>query len=66
MRIVLCYAVSERNTAQIQAAAPTAKIVNAGQENVASELSSADIFCGHAKVPVDWPAFTISAIGAAA
>ncbi len=56
MRIVLCYAVSERNIAQIQAAAPEAEIVNAGQENVASELPSADIFCGHAKVPVDWPA----------
>lgn len=56
MRIVLCYAVSKRNIAQIQAAAPEAEIVNAGQEKVASELSSADIYCGHAKVPVDWPA----------
>ncbi len=56
MRIVLCYAVSEQNIAQIQAAAPTAEIVNAGQENVATALPTADIFCGHAKVPVDWPA----------
>lgn len=56
MRIVLCYAVSDQNIAQIQAAAPAAEIVNAGQGHVARELSSADIFCGHAKVPVDWPA----------
>ena len=56
MRIVLCYPVSAENVAQIQAAAPHAQIVNAGQERIASELSTADVFCGHAKVPVDWPA----------
>jgi phosphoglycerate dehydrogenase-like enzyme len=54
MRIVLCYPVEERHIAQIQAAAPRAEIVDAGQERVAEELPSADIFCGHAKVPVPW------------
>lgn len=42
--------------AQIQAAAPAAEVVDAGQERVAVELPEADIFCGHAKVPVDWEA----------
>lgn len=54
MRIVLCYPVEERHIAQIQAAAPRAEIVDAGQERVAKELAAADIFCGHAKVPVPW------------
>lgn len=34
--------------------APDAEIVDAGQERVAVELLEADIFCGHAKVPVPW------------
>jgi phosphoglycerate dehydrogenase-like enzyme len=53
-RIVLCYPVESRHIAQIQAIAPDATIVNAGQEHVARELLEADLFCGHAKVPVDW------------
>ena len=40
--------------AAIQAVAPNAEVVDAGQERVAEELPSADIFCGHAKVPVPW------------
>jgi D-3-phosphoglycerate dehydrogenase len=31
-------------------------VVDAGQERVAEELPSADIFCGHPKVPVPWDA----------
>ncbi len=54
MRIVLCYPVEAKHIAQIQAAAPAAQIVDAGQENVARELPEADVFCGHPKVPVDW------------
>ncbi len=55
MRIVLCYPVEEKHLRQIKAAAPAdAEIVDAGQEGVAEELFDADIFCGHAKVPVDW------------
>jgi D-3-phosphoglycerate dehydrogenase len=53
-RIVLCYPVEARHIAQIAAAAPHAEIVDAGQERVAEELFEADIFCGHAKVPVPW------------
>lgn len=54
MRIVLCYPVEPRHIEQIQAAAPEAEIVDAGQERINEELPQADIFIGHAKVPVDW------------
>ena len=29
-------------------------MIDAGQERVADELLAADVYCGHAKVPVDW------------
>jgi phosphoglycerate dehydrogenase-like enzyme len=54
MRIVLCYPVEPKHVAQIQAVVPTATLVDAGQERVAAELPSADLFCGHPKVPVPW------------
>jgi D-3-phosphoglycerate dehydrogenase len=54
MRIVLCYPVEGRHVAQIAAAAPGCEIVDAGQQRIAGELPTADIFCGHAKVPVPW------------
>ncbi len=54
MRIVICYPVESRHLAQIQEAAPDAEIVDAGQERVNELLPTADIFIGHAKVPVDW------------
>lgn len=53
-RIVLCYPVEAKHVERIAAAMPEAEIVDAGQERVAEELFHADIFCGHAKVPVDW------------
>jgi len=55
MRIVLCYPIEPRHLEQIRAAAPGQEVVDAGQERIAAELPSADIFCGHAKVPVPWP-----------
>lgn len=54
MRIVLCYPVESRHLEQLAAAAPGHEIVDAGQERIASELLAADIFLGHAKVPVPW------------
>lgn len=54
MRIVLCYPVESHHVAQIQAVAPAAELIDAGQERVATELPTADIFCGHPKVPVPW------------
>lgn len=54
MRIVLCYPVEQRHIDQIQQVTPAAEIVDAGQDGIAEQLPRADIFCGHAKVPVPW------------
>lgn len=54
MRIVLCYPVEQKHIQQISAALPDAEVIDAGQKRIADELFAADIFCGHAKVPVDW------------
>jgi D-3-phosphoglycerate dehydrogenase len=54
MRIVLCYPVEKKHIERISAAMPEAEVIDAGQEHIAEELFTADIFCGHAKVPVDW------------
>ena len=54
MRIVLCYPVEPRHIEQISRDAPSAEIVDAGQERVATEILTADVFCGHPKVPVPW------------
>jgi len=54
MRIVLCYPLEDRHLARIRAAAPDDDVIVASQEQIAEELFSADVFCGHAKVPVPW------------
>jgi len=54
VRIVLCYPVEARHLRQIRDVAPDAETVNASQAQIAAELLSADVFCGHAKVPVPW------------
>lgn len=58
MRIVLCYPVEDRHVSQIEETLidlrVEAEVVNAGQEGVADALPTADIYCGHAKVPVPW------------
>ena len=53
-RIVLCYPVEQKHIGQIAAAMPEAEVVDAGQDRIGEEIFNADIFCGHAKVPVDW------------
>ncbi|MGA2255983.1 MAG: D-2-hydroxyacid dehydrogenase [Thermoguttaceae bacterium] len=54
MRIVLCYVTKPCHLEQIATVMPEAEIVDASQDQIATEIFSADIFCGHAKVPVDW------------
>lgn len=54
MRVVLCYPVEQRHRDQIAAVSPAVEVVDAGQERIAELLGTADIFCGHAKVPVPW------------
>lgn len=55
-RIVLCFPNEERHRRKIADSAPWADVVDVPQERIAEELLEADIFCGHAKVPVDWDA----------
>ncbi len=58
MRIVLCYPAETSHVSQIEAkmreVGIEGEVVNAGQERIAQELPTADIYCGHAKVPVPW------------
>jgi phosphoglycerate dehydrogenase-like enzyme len=56
MRIVLCYPVERRHVDQFASVAPHAVFVDAGQERIADEILDADLFIGHAKVPVPWEA----------
>lgn len=53
-RIVLCFPVEQEHVEQIRHAAPDYEVIDAGQDRIAEEIHTADIFCGHAKVPVDW------------
>jgi D-3-phosphoglycerate dehydrogenase len=55
MRIVLCYPIEKRHLDRIRVSAAGHEVVDAGQQRIAAELLDADIFCGHAKVPVPWP-----------
>jgi len=54
MRLILCYPVEPKHLAQIAAVAPHLELVEATQEQIAELIHTADLFCGHAKVPVDW------------
>ena len=53
-RIVLCYPAEQQHIKQMKSVWPEAEFVDAGQKRIAEEFPSADIFCGHAKVPVPW------------
>ena len=56
MNIVLCYPLENRHLQQVQQQIPDASVIPAGQEKIADAIHDADIYCGHAKVPVDWDA----------
>ena len=53
-RIVLCFPIEPHQVKQVRATVPECEVVDAGQAGIAREILSADIFCGHAKVPVPW------------
>lgn len=53
-RVVLCYPVTDTCLQRIGEAVGEYEVVNAGQERIDELLPTADIFIGHAKVPVDW------------
>jgi D-3-phosphoglycerate dehydrogenase len=48
--------VSKKDTEKIAAVFADYNVIVSNQEKIADDLYRADIFCGHAKVPVDWPA----------
>lgn len=52
--IVLCFPVEDRHLLKFAKTLPNANFVNAGQEHIAERIFEADVFVGHAKVPVDW------------
>ena len=53
--IVTCFPLSESDANSIRTAAPdNFDVIVANQENISEEIFKASIFCGHAKVPVDW------------
>lgn len=52
--LVLCYPVEEHHLEQFRSALPDVQLINAGQEGIAEAIFEADLFVGHAKVPVDW------------
>ncbi len=56
MNIVLGYPADHKHVALIQRHAPTSQVFLAGDSEVATAIQEADVFCGHAKVPVDWRA----------
>ena len=53
--IVTCFPLDETHVEKIRDTAKTDfEVVVSGQDKIAEDLFKADIFCGHAKVPVDW------------
>ncbi len=52
--IVLGFPVTDERVGQIIRAAQKAEVVVARQEEIPEKLMNATVFCGHAKVPVDW------------
>ncbi len=48
---------AENHLAQIRRVAGTEyEVLDSSQEKIGENIFSADIFCGHAKEPIDWPA----------
>jgi phosphoglycerate dehydrogenase-like enzyme len=52
--VVLCYPVEPKHLQKLTDALPGYHFINAGQEGIDEQIFEADIFVGHAKVPVDW------------
>lgn len=56
MNIVVCYPVEPSHVAQIEAAAAGHTVHISSQERIAEDIFAADIFLGHARVPMPWDA----------
>jgi D-3-phosphoglycerate dehydrogenase len=53
-QLVVCYPTEPKHLQAIERAAPGYRILEATQETIPDRIHEADIFVGHAKVPVDW------------
>jgi len=53
-QLVVCYPVEDRHIEAIQRAAPGYRLLIADQQSIPEMIHEADLFVGHAKVPVDW------------
>lgn len=53
-QLVVCYPVEDRHLQAIQHAAPDYQLIVADQQTIPDLIHQADVFVGHAKVPVDW------------
>jgi len=54
--VVLCYPVEPKHLEKLTQTLPACNFINAGQEGIGERIFEADMFVGHAKVPVDWDA----------
>jgi|688.fasta_scaffold00235_40 phosphoglycerate dehydrogenase-like enzyme len=54
LNAVLCYPVEAKHLNLFRQTFPQVNFIDAGQEHIAKRLFEADIFVGHAKVPVPW------------
>lgn len=54
--LVTCFPIEAEHVRQIEAVAPQWNVVVAQQSEIGQKIFEADIFCGHAKQPVDWEA----------
>jgi len=52
--LVYCFPTELRHREWMQTAAPIANLIEATQETIPQKILDADIFVGHAKVPVPW------------
>lgn len=53
-QLVVCYPVEDRHIKAIQQVAPEYRLLVADQQSIPELIHQADLFVGHAKVPVDW------------
>lgn len=52
--LVYCFPTQAKHLQWMQAAAPHCTFIEATQETIPQRIMDADVFVGHAKVPVDW------------
>ncbi|MBL8855987.1 MAG: D-2-hydroxyacid dehydrogenase [Planctomycetaceae bacterium] len=56
LTIVLCFPVESHHVEQIRRTVPEFTVIPAEQHEIGRTIFQADLFCGHAKQPIDWPA----------